>query len=191
MQEVFSENPVYFLLASVGTSLYVLKMLLLLISGDGDSGDIDAGDVDTGDGDDLDGGESFSLVSIQSILAFFMGTGWIGLAAEREWYLSTMASLLCAAGFGFVMMYFSAYITFKIKKFNSNPRTNYKSAIGNIGRAYTNIPAKGEGIGQVEIAIEEKQRILQASSLNEAIKSFESVKVISVDDSGNVVVEKA
>lgn len=188
MQEIFSQNPVYLILAIFGTTLYLLKMLLFIISGDGD---IDSDGVDfEGDFAD-DGGAAFSLVSTQSILAFLMGAGWIGLAAQREWHLNDFASLVAAVLFGSIMMIFSSYITFQIKKFNYIPKTNLKEAIGTSGRAYTNIPAKSEGIGQVEVTVGGKQQIMQASSVDGAIKSFESIKVVEVDDSGNLVVKKS
>lgn len=184
MQEIFEQNPVYASLAFIGTFLYILKMALFFISGDGES-DLDA-DTDPGDG-----GASFSLISTQSILAFLMGAGWIGLAAKNEWMLNDTYSILSASVFGFAMMFFSAILTFKIKKLNAIPTINIKEALGKSGRAYTNIPAKGNGIGQVEITVGNKQQILQASSSGEAINSFDSVIVEKVDDSGNLIVKKS
>ena len=186
MKEIFSQNPVYFVMAIAGTLLFILKMILLVFSGDGDM-ELD-GDIDT---EHADGGDSFSLVSTQSILAFFMGAGWIGLAAKQEWSLNDMYSVIAAAVFGFLMMLFSSLITFQIKKFNHIPKIDIKEAIGKTGRAYTNIPAKGEGIGQVEITVRNKQQILRASSKDKAINSFEAIKVHDVDDSGNLIVKKS
>lgn len=188
MNEVFSQNPIYFTLAIAGTLLYVLKMFLFSIGGDGDAGS-DLSDVDRGV-DGADGGESFSLVSTQSILAFLMGTGWIGLTAKRDWQLDDMVTLFIATGFGFIMMLFSSFLTFKIKKLNSTPEVNIKETIGKMGRAYTNIPERGEGIGQVEITVGGKQQILQASSIAEAINSFDNIKVVDIDDSGDLIVQK-
>ena len=184
MEEVFSQNPVYLILAIFGTTLFLLKMLLFLMVGDADGADFEADTIDTG-------GAAFSVVSTQSILAFLMGAGWIGLAAQREWGFSDFKSLLAAVFFGFLMMLFSSFLTFKIKKFNSVTKVNLKDAVGSTGRAYTNVPAKGKGIGQVEVTVGGKQQILQASSADEAIKSFDSVKVVDVDDSGNLIIKKS
>lgn len=193
MQTVFQLNPVYFVMATVGTGLFIIKMVLLLFAGDDASG-IDSSD--TGDLSDAaghtDGGEAFTLISIQSILAFFMGTGWIGLAARQEWMWDKWKSLGAAAAFGFAMMFFSSWLTMKIKSLNSKGSTyNIKNAVGKTGRSYTRIPAPGEGMGQVEITVSDKQEILQAMSKTEAIDAFQAVRVVEVDDSGNLIIEKA
>lgn len=181
MSELFSEHPFYFIMAAVGTTLYILKMLLFFVTGDSD------GDIDTTS--DFDGGDNFSVISTQSILAFLMGAGWIGLAAKKDWMLNDTYALAAAVGFGIVMMFFSAYLTFKIQKFNHTPTIDPKSAKGEIGRAYTNIPAKGEGSGQIEVSFGGKQQIVNASSTGEMIKAFQPIVVVKVDDSGNFFVK--
>lgn len=189
MEEVFKDAPAYFLMAAVGTTLYIIKTILVLTSGDAGDGDLsDSSDLEV---DHIDGGATFSLVSLQSILAFFMGTGWIGLACVREWNIENPQAILYSAGFGFLMMLMSAFLTFQIKKLNTNPVSNIKSAAGKTGRAYTNIPEKGSGAGQVEITVDGKQQILQAMSSGEGINAFDAVRVDEVDDSGNLIVSKA
>ncbi|ATH09115.1 hypothetical protein BIY24_14530 [Halobacteriovorax marinus] len=188
MTDLFMQNPVYTVMALAGTILFFIKILLLFFGGDSDF-DTDL-DIDM-NGDHIDGGDTFSIVSIQSILAFFMGTGWIGLAAIHEWKLTNGQSTIAAALFGVIMMLFSSFITFKIKKFNSIPKVDIKEAVGKVGRAYTNIPSKGQGVGQVEVTVGNKQQILQASSVDEAINSFDGIVVVQVDDSGNLLVKKS
>lgn len=183
MDSAFNDNPIYTVMALVGTLLYVIKIIMLMVSGDGS---MDSGDLD--DSSHVDGGESFSLVSVQSILAFFMGCGWMGLATLREWNLDEVPALAISAAFGFVLMTLSAFLTFKIKSLNSESRVDMKQAKGKTGRAYTHIPAKGEGVGQVEITVGGKQQILQAMSTSDKIVAFSAVKVDDVDDSGNLIV---
>lgn len=186
MSAIYTENPVFFFMAAIATVLYLVKILLLVFGGDSSDGDLsDSSDLDT---HHADGGATFSLVSMQSILAFFMGTGWIGLAAKREWGLTNLEAVLIAAGFGFLMALLSALLTFQIKKLNSKPSFDMSSLVGKKGRAYTNIPEKGHGFGQVEIAINGKLQIVQAQSSGEPIRSFVSVQVESIDDSGFLTV---
>ncbi|MEM7645945.1 MAG: hypothetical protein AAF203_03455 [Pseudomonadota bacterium] len=187
MTEAFNNEPIYAVMALIGTTLFVLKTLMLFVGGDTDS-DLDGADLD--DPAHVDGAETFTLVSIQSILAFFMGTGWIGLACREEWKLDSMTSLIYAGLFGVAMMLLSSFLTMKIKGLNAIPENKIdRKAIGLTGRAYTNIPEKGEGTGQVEITINGKQQILQASSGAGSIKAFDTVEVVFVDDSGHLTVE--
>ena len=187
MGDAFNSEPIYCVMALLGTLLFVIKMVMLLIGGDADS-DLDGADLD--DPAHVDGGESFTLVSVQSILAFFMGTGWIGLACREQWGLDTMTSIFVAAGFGFLMMLLSSFLNMKIRGLNHTPVNRIdEKAIGLKGRAYTDVPAKGKGMGQIEITINGKQQIVQASSQKKEIKAFTNVRVTNVDDSGNLTVE--
>lgn len=190
MSELFNQHPAYFLMAVFATALYLFKIVFLLIGGDTDADlDVDT-DIDVDSDVHVDGTAAFTLISIQSILAFFMGTGWMGLACRDEWKLSQSSSLLVAAGFGFLMMLLNSYLAFKIKGLNQENKIDFREAIGKEGKAYINIPAKGEGYGQVEINVEGSKRVLQAQSSGEEISSFTTVKVVDVVASSVLVVEK-
>lgn len=186
MSEAFQNEPVYMMMALLGTALFVGKMVLLLMGGDGDT-DLDHADLD--DPAHVDGAESFTLISVQSILGLFMGTGWIGLACRQEWGLEKMPSFFVAVGFGFLMMLLTSFLNLKMKSLNAIPDNDIdERAIGLTGRAYTDIPKSGDGIGQIELTVNGKMQILQASSGADKIKAFTSVKVIKVDNSGNLTV---
>lgn len=188
MINVLNEEPVFFIMAIAGSCLFVVKLVLLLTLGDGDGElDVDASAVDSSG--HIDGSASFSLVSIQSILAFFMGTGWAGLAARREWGFGTLSSFAIAAIFGFAMMALSSFLTMKIKGLNRDVKFDMKSVVGTTGIAYSIIPPKGQGIGQAEIAVNGKKQIMQAISVGAEIKSFTPIRVVDVDDSENLLVE--
>ena len=186
MTEAFQNHPVYFFMAIIATVLFVGQMALMLMGGD--TGEFDS--IDLEGASHVTGGESFTLVSVQSILAFLMGTGWVGLAANMEWKWGQWGSLGIAVLFGSLMACLSAFLSMKMKGLKTVKKQNPREAVGKSGRAYTDIPAKGEGIGQVEITISEKQQIVQAMGINEKINSFSPVKVVDIDDSGNLIVEK-
>ena len=117
MEEIFQTHPVYAAMAYGGSGLFLIKMILLLVSGDMDA-DADLSEIN--DGVDMDGGTTFSLISIQSVLAFFMGAGWTGLAANQEWEMESIPALGVAVLVGFVFMFISAYFSFKISQFTPN-----------------------------------------------------------------------
>ncbi len=186
MNEAYHNEPVYMIMALLGTILFIIKMILLLVGGDTDS-DLDGADLD--DPAHVDGAESFTLISIQSILALFMGTGWIGLACREEWGLEKMPSFFIAIGFGFLMMLFTSFLNFKMKGLNAIPDNKIdERAVGLTGRAYTDIPQNGNGAGQVELTVHGKMQILQATSQGDSIKAFTTIKVLKVDNSGNLTV---
>ena len=87
MKEIFQQNPVYFVMATVGTGLFVIKMVLLLFAGDDVTG------VDSADTEDLldaadhtDGGEAL-YIDIDSVhISFFYGSGmdWFGCSSRVD-----------------------------------------------------------------------------------------------------------
>ncbi|MBT3981442.1 MAG: hypothetical protein HOE90_08820 [Bacteriovoracaceae bacterium] len=187
--KIANAYPVFFGMALIGTLLFVLKVLMLFMGGDSDASDID-GDLDFDGETHVDGAESFTLFSVQSILAFIMGCGWVGLAARHEWKVGQGQAIAMAAGFGFAMMLLNAFLMGKMKSLNSNPRDDTSSATGQTGQAYTNIPERGQGSGQVEIAVGGKKQVLQAFSVGEKIDAFTPIIVKQVDSTGNLHVEK-
>lgn len=193
MLELYQAQPVYFSFAIAGTALFLIKTALLVMGGDTDGGHAgDSFDVSF-DGDTethMTGSEAFTIFSIQSVLAFFMGAGWMGLACREEWGMDKMTSALAAAAFGFAMMFLNTWLMTKIKSLNSSSSNNMANAVGLRGRVYTQIPEKGQGMGQIELTVNGKQQILNAYSEEKPIKSFASVLVTDIDDSGNVVVRE-
>ena len=112
----------------------------------------------------------------------------MGLAAVREWKMVNPQAVLIAAGFGFLMMLLSAWLTFKIKGLNNQSKNDLSNAVGATGRAYTKIPEKREGMGHVELTVYGKQHIKEAFSDGEETSSFELLMFQSADSSGNLVV---
>ena len=86
----------YFFMAAVGTILFLLRLIVGLFGGD--AGDFDA-DADAGTD------ASFTLFSLLSVMAFVMGTGWMGLACRIDFGLSRAPSALISVGFGVLMMF--------------------------------------------------------------------------------------
>jgi len=102
---------VYLVLALVGTVFFVLRLLVALFFG-GDS------DFDTGDHFDRSTDASFSFFSLLSILAFFMGSGWMGLTCRIDWQMGGLASAAAAAAFGFGMMMLASGLMLTARKLN-------------------------------------------------------------------------
>ena len=175
------DAAVYAGMALLGSALFVIRMLLMFFAG------FDGGDVDF-DIEDIEHGTGFSLFSLQSIIGFFMGAGWAGLAARLEWGLETPAAAGVAGGFGFAMMVLSAAMMFFALKLKREVSYKMDDATGKIGTVYMAIPEKGNGTGQVRVSISGRQMTVDAVSSGEKIDAFKAVRIDEVRDDKVLVV---
>ena len=171
----------YSAMAAIGTILFLLRLVAGLFGGDG-------GDFDTDGGFDAGTDASFTMFSLLSVMAFIMGTGWMGLACRIDWGLSRAPSVFISVGFGVFMMALASGLMYMTRKLNRNIEVDPRTAIGNTGRAYINIPAKGKGKGKVEVSVSGRLKVVDAVSSGDAIKAFTDVTVIEARDDGTLIV---
>ena len=187
---VFSDKTIYFSMAAVGTLLFTLRLVLMLIGGMDAGGDFDTGiDADAG-GADLHGGD-FSLFSMVSILAFLMGAGWLGLTCRLEWDVGPVLSAIYASLFGFGLMLLSSFALWQMRRLSESGRYDLQNCVGHTGRVYLRIPERGQGRGQVQITVDGTQKVVDAVSTGEAIESFATVRVTAVEEGETLLVERA
>lgn len=173
----------YLFMALVGTVFFVLRLLITLFFG-GDGADLDGSLADAGGAD-----SAFSMFSLLSILAFFMGAGWMGLTCRIDWELGQVASALSAAGFGTVLMVAASAMMAFARSLNRVVEYDLKTAVGHTATVYMSIPARGNGRGQIKVTVSGRLKTLDAISEGPKIPEFKSVKVLSVRDDGTFVVE--
>lgn len=185
----------FFLMATVSSTLLVVQIVLMFI-GIGGDGDADVGadvsaDVghDIGGAGHMDAGMVFTLLSLQSILAFFVGTGWSGL-----FFLDDLlppgfgiVAMLLSLIVGGVMMVASAYLGFMFRRLTSVATVDLTTCIGKTANVYLRIPEHGQGTGQVEVVLSSGKKIMKARSVGPAVQSFTSVRVLSIDDDGETL----
>ena len=163
----------YFYIACFATLLFIVKLALYSFTG----GDTDINDANGGVETDV----AFNFFSIQSVLAFLMGFGWLGLAGIKQWHMSTLNSALVAAICGFLMMILSAYLMFCLKKLGKTVTRDYSECVGKMAKAYTSFAPNGSG--QVEIDFNGQLSIENAiNTTDREIKSFSEVKVVKFED---------
>lgn len=163
------------------TVFYIIKLALFIFIG-GDS------EVDANFDAVTETETSFSFLSVQSILAFFMGFGWSGLAAITQFEAEAKTALLIAIVIGLAFMYTSAYLMFSIKKLNKRIKIDYTQLTGKSGKTYTSIEPHSEG--QIEISLNNKLSIINAINAdNEKIEAFSLIKVIKVENN-NIYITK-
>lgn len=182
MTDILSLYNIFMFTAIFSTVLYIIKMVVFLIAG----GDVE---VDSNFDAITETDVSFNFVSLQSILAFFMGFGWSGLACAVQFQTSYKVAFIIGIVVGFLFMYLSAYLMFSIKKLNKKVICDYTTLTGKEGKAYINISAKKEG--QIEIDFNGRLSILEAvNSDDELIEAFCPVKVIKVENNKIYVTKK-
>jgi hypothetical protein len=169
----------YFLMAAVGTVLFLLRLIVGLFGGD--TGDFDTDAISGTDG-------SFNLFSLLSVLAFIMGTGWMGLAARIDWGLSRPVSVVLAVSFGTTMMFLAAGMMYMTRRLNREVSYDIRTAIGRTARAYMRVPAKGAGLGKVQVSVSGRLMTIDAVSTGPAIAEFADVKVVDARDDNTLVV---
>ncbi len=178
---LYQEHTIYFLMATISTSIYVIKLLLLLVGGDHLNDNVDSL---------TEGIASFKLWTLQAFLAFFMGIGWMGLATTVGWQLPVTISFAISFVFGAAMLLLDTFLTSKLRHLNSHHQENRQEWVGMIGTAYTNIPSKNNGFGQVTVVLNGKQKTMQASTQEKSIDAFQPIKIIRVDAVGHLIVER-
>lgn len=174
---------VYFIMAAAGTILFVLRLVVALFGGGGGDFDVE-GDIGVSDG-------SFTLFSLLSVMAFIMGTGWMGLASRIDWGLSRPASAITAVSFGVAMMLLASGLMYAARKLNRTVTYDMKSAVGRTARIYLAVPAKGQGQGQVQVSVSGRLMTVNAVSVGPAFEAFATVKVVGVRDDDMLIVDEA
>jgi hypothetical protein len=169
----------YFLMAMVGTVLFLVRLVLGLFGGD--SGDFDV-DIDSGTD------ASFTLFSLLSVMAFIMGAGWMGLAARIDWGLSRPVAAVLSVSFGTLMMFVAAGMMRVMRRFTREVTYDVRTAVGRTARVYMTIPAKGGGQGQVQVSVSGRLMTLSAVSAGGELASFADVRVVGTRDDQTLVV---
>lgn len=194
-------------LAIVGTTLFVVKMVLLLVGGDasdGDFGEVDFGDAgDLGDGGGLDldpaahgpAGEiagsgtsvaAFTFFSIQSLATFAMGAGWGGLFFKANFDVTYAEAGLLAAGCGVFCAWLLLWLLGKARGLEQRGNLDPRRAIGQGGTVYLAIPVNGHG--QVQVEVQGRLATLGARAPEQALPTGADVVVTAVDRDGTLVV---
>lgn len=181
--------------ALVGTAFFALRTTLMLVGGamDADAGGIDA-DLDAGGGDsgggagDIDDSTAaFKVLSLQAISAFLMGFGWGGLGAYRGSGWSPTVAVIVGLVTGVGMMWLLGSMLRMLFRLQSSGNLPIYQALEAEGSVYAQIPAAGEGKGEVRVVIGDRERYYRAITAGSAIPTGAKVRVVSVNEDDNSV----
>ena len=170
--------------------LVVQTVLLMFGIGDGDGADADV-DPDGFDiGEAVSGDDGLTLFTVRGIVGMFCVAGWAGIVFI-DLGLGNALSIFLAILCGAAALFGIAYLMKAVLKLQSSGNIQLGYALGKIGEVYIPIPPKGEGRGKISITVQDRFIEVDAISGSEdGFKTGDTVRVISTDESGLVVVER-
>jgi membrane protein implicated in regulation of membrane protease activity len=177
----------YFFMACaiVGGILFVFRLALFFLGG-GDA-DLDA-DVPGSDGGFDDSDSSFRFLSVQSLSAFFLMFGLVGLALLREGVQEPI-SMIAATAAGVFTVWVVSQIFVQMKKLQSDGTLRIHNAVGQEGTVYLTIP--GDASGQVQVSVQGGLRMFDAVSADhQKISTGANIRVIKIVSGKVLVVEE-
>lgn len=175
--ETITQNAVqyYYYLAWFATILFVIKLIIFSIFGGGDA------EVSADFNTETDTDSSFSFISLQTILAFLMGFGWMGYAALNTYKMGQLSAFGSAFGVGLIFLLATGYLMSMVRKLEKTVKKDKSTAVDKIGKAYTDFAPKGQG--RIEIEINGQLTVAEATNdTEEEIKAFAAVKVVKIEN---------
>ena len=169
--------------AGVGGILFLVRLVLLMV---GHTDDLDT-DMSGGDLHET-ADDSFRLLSVQSLTAFFLMFGLVGLACTRQAGLSPVIAVAAGLAAGAGTVYVIGKIFTGMKRLQADGTLDLANAVGQEGTVYLTV--KPDTGGQVSIPIQGRLQTFSAALAGgEAIPTGMSVVVMGVTG-GNVLVVK-
>jgi hypothetical protein len=186
---LFSGNTLFFSVPAIaGTLFFLLNLTLSFIGIELDGVDSHAGGADLAVGDAHHSTHAFKVLSIQSIGSFIMGFGWGGLGGLKGADWGFGGALASAIVGGILMVWLLTWLLKIVHDLQSTGTLPIHAAMGAQGEVYANIPAHGQGGGQVRLVVNERQRIYNAVSDGEALTTSTQVQVVRVNENNTVTV---
>ena len=212
-------QQIFFIIAASSTLILIIQTILALIGmGQGETDFTDGGDVDIDAGTDFDAdvdidvgedvgavvtnamhtpdtrtgfdSQGLRLFTIRGIVAFFMVGSWSAFILDT---MGVNLILTCAGALlaGTASLYFIAKTMQLLLSLQADGTVKIRNALGQVGQVYIRIPANEQGMGKVNITVQEQFREFDAvTESEEMIKTGEMVYVTDVRAGNVLVVEK-
>lgn len=167
--------------ALIGTSLFVVRVILMLA---GASHDFHA-DIthDLPDGHDFDSTDAFHILSIQTVASFLMGFGWTGFASFRTFEGNFALAIPFAFLGGAAFVWMLAILLKAANDLQASGNIKISDAIGLEGSVDVKVPGRGAGAGRVRLVISNRLREYNAVTEGEDIVRGTRVRVTRADGS--------
>ena len=189
MKEFFTQlstlEQTYWLIALVGSAVFIVIFLLTFIGGGDSDMQADASEFETDDG-----GVGFQFFTFKGIVGFFTIFGWTGITCLNSG-LSTTSTLIISTLAGLIMMVITSSLFYWMHKLAESGTLKIDNAIGVIGEVYLPIGAERSKMGKVQIKVQGSLRELEAITDElEDLKTGAMVKVTKIVSAEILLVEK-
>jgi membrane protein implicated in regulation of membrane protease activity len=189
LSAIISDGAIWFSAPALAGSIYFIVQLVMGHLG---------GDVDL----DLDGSAETTIddpageirvLSLQSLSAFAIGAGWMGLAAYRLGGLSFAGSAVVAVLSGLASAWLLVSVLRWLFGLQSSGNVTIQSAVGLTGELEVAVPPAGTGAGRVRVVIGSSQREFSAVQRGGSLLHDNAlVRITAADPASNTVtVEQA
>ncbi len=178
------EYQIFYGIGIFALLVVAVQMVMTLVGFDHDGGfDVDLGDIDHGSG--------IGLFSSQTLGAFFLAFGWVGVGALKAGMSVFVAGALSFV-FGIGAMFAMLYMLKGMMKLQSQGNLDYSTVIGEEGTVYVTIPGGNEdGGGQIQINIQGRLTTASARKTSPGeIKPGQRIRVVGVNGPASFTVEE-
>lgn len=180
---------IFWFLAIPSSVLLILQLILTVVGLDGADGDTDVdfdGDMDTDFDGDTGAFDDFPILSVRNFIAFFVMTGWVGIAMTRSG-ASNFLTILVALFAGLTSMVVMTILFKLLMGLASSGNVSIKDAIGKNGEVYMPIPGNMKDFGKINITVAEKMLECKAVTKGESIETGTAIKVVDIINNKLVV----
>lgn len=136
----------------------------------------------------LEHDHGFSIISIRSIIAFFMFFGWGGVGALAAGFRTPQVAMI-AFLIGFLAMVAVAYVFAQLLRLQETGTVDVQEAIEKEAEVYLTIPGNKAGVGKILISLAGKTMEFDAVTTQETIPTGLKVRVKNVDRENVMLVE--
>jgi len=182
---ISGELQLYWAFAIIGSTIFLIQLVLSLFLGFGGETDVDGdGVVEYGEHADL-GLSAFRIFSLRSIIAFIAFFGWGGVL----WGGQGPGALFAAFASGLIMMFISALLIYFLMRLQQSGNIQPTDFIGLSGVVYLTIPGGKQETGLVTVTVRERTRQIRAVAEQE-LPTGTSVRVKELVSEQRFLVEK-
>jgi hypothetical protein len=139
---------------------------------------------------DLQGTDSpFQLFSFRNLINFLLGFSWTGISFYSLIPNSiVLIALSLVVGILFVVVFF--FIIRQLERLAENNSFKITNSLNHTGSVYLAIPGKKKGAGKVQVSVNGAFHELDAITESEKIETSAMVRIVRIESTSLVVVER-